>query len=89
MINTYYLVLGQMDAYITQHWFTDLKAAETCAESVKGKECIIETIEVNGTLDNICFSDCEYQPCKGCGKIEPHCNCDTCGDCYEIEQDCK
>lgn len=57
MIN--YLVLGQMDAYITSHWFKELKYAEKCADRFRGKERIIQEIE--GVLTNVDFDDEEYR----------------------------
>lgn len=72
-MNKYYLVLGMCDAYITSDWFRTKKAALACLDKAEGKSPEMETIEVDGTLKNVCFSDSEYASCKVCGKFDCEC----------------
>ena len=87
MINTYYLVLWQCDAYICSDWFKTKEAAQRCVDANPSKEENIE--EIKGDLLGVCFSDDNYpEPCPECGEHLDSCLCDTCSDCGEIERDC-
>jgi hypothetical protein len=86
MINTYYLVLWQCDAYICHDWFKTREAAQRCVDANPSKEENIE--EIKGDLLDVSFSDDEYpEPCPDCGKPD-NCECDGCEDCGLIERDC-